>query len=316
MELQTKLTIPQEKLHPIDYGSTLVFLGSCFSDTIGSQFEYFKFNTLKNPFGVLFQPSAIENLIEKAINQYEFTEKDVFLHEECWRTFDAHSSLSHPELDLTLQQLNQATTTLREGLQNATHLCITLGSSWVYRHIETDRLVANCHKLPQKKFLKEILDIDTIENHITAIIELVKSINPKIAILFTISPVRHLKDGIVENQRSKAHLIAAVHVVVNPRERVFYFPSFELLLDELRDYRFYSEDLIHPNTTAVAYIWARFKDCWITEEAQQLMQKVNAIQKGLAHRFLHKDTLAEKKFSTNLKLKIEELKKQFPFLKF
>jgi hypothetical protein len=316
MILQTKIALKKQLLNQINYDSKLLLLGSCFSENIGEKLSYYKFQSVVNPFGILFHPKAIENLITNAINQKEYTEDDIFYHNERWHCFNAHSSLSSTNKEELLNNLNKSNTSTFEQLRNSTHLVITLGTSWVYRFIETDTIVANCHKVPQKKFLKEILSTDEITESIEAIISLIKSVNKNVNILFTVSPVRHLKDGFIENQRSKSHLLSAIHNIIEPRENTYYFPSYEIMMDELRDYRFYSEDMIHPNKTAINYIWEKFSDTWISEETQKTMNEVEVIQKGLAHRPFNPNSEAHLKFLDNVQQKKETLVKAFPFIKF
>ena len=265
--------------------------------------------------GILFHPIAIENLICNAINKKTYTEKDVFFHNERWHCFDAHSIISNPNKEALLTNLNHTILSTNKQVHNATHLAITLGTSWVYRHVETDTIVANCHKIPQKKFLKEVLSIDQITQSLEAIIALIKSVNNDVNILFTVSPVRHLKDGFIENQQSKAHLIAAIHQVLNGGN-ASYFPSYEIMMDELRDYRFYAEDMLHPNQTAINYIWEKFTNSWISEEAKIIMQEVAAIQRGLAHRPFNEDSEQHQQFLKTLQQKTETLQKSVPSIVF
>mgnify|MGYP003385372546 CR=1 FL=1 len=315
MNLQTHIPIQKESRNPIDYTSKLLLIGSCFSENIGRKLEHYKFQTVQNPLGILFHPIAIENLICNAINKKTYTEKDVFFHNERWHCFDAHSIISNPNKEALLTNLNHTILSTNKQVHNATHLAITLGTSWVYRHVETDTIVANCHKIPQKKFLKEVLSIDQITQSLEAIIALIKSVNNDVNILFTVSPVRHLKDGFIENQQSKAHLIAAIHQVLNGGN-ASYFPSYEIMMDELRDYRFYAEDMLHPNQTAINYIWEKFTNSWISEEAKIIMQEVAAIQRGLAHRPFNEDSEQHQQFLKTLQQKTETLQKSVPSIVF
>ena len=316
MKLQTQLSIPEEKYNPIDYTSKILLLGSCFSENIGNQLAHYKFQTIQNPFGILFHPKVIERIITNAINKKEYTEKDVFFLNERWHCFDAHSSLSSSNKEEILNNLNQQTRNTNTQLKEATHIIITLGTAWLYRFIETDTIVANCHKIPQKKFLKEILSVDEITESLTGIISLIKSVNKNTSVIFTVSPVRHLKDGFVQNQQSKSHLISAIHQVVEPRKNIHYFPSYEIMMDELRDYRFYAEDMIHPNKTAIDYIWNRFRTAWVTEPAQKTMQEVETIQRGISHRPFNSDSEQHQVFLKNLDSKISILQSRFPFITF
>ncbi len=310
MNLQTKIPLSKQSNNLIDYESNVLLLGSCFVENIGEKLEYFKFQNTINPFGILFHPLAIENLITRAINKEYYSEEDIFQLNEQWHCFDAHSNLSANSKDELLSGLNNAIDLTHKQIQESTHLVITLGTSWLYRFIETDRVVANCHKVPQKKFLKELLAVEQIVNALNAIVVLVKQVNPKISVLFTVSPVRHIKDGIVENSRSKAHLISAIHEVVEPRNQVYYFPSYEIMMDELRDYRFYAEDMIHPSNLAVNYICEAFKSVWIDDEAFKVMEQVDSVQKGLLHKPFNPDSEQHQKFLKSLEEKKEQLQRQ------
>jgi len=316
MKLQTTLPLQKQSRNLIDYSSKLLLLGSCFSENIGDKLNYYKFQSAVNPFGILFQPKAIETFITNVINEKIYTEKDIFFHNERWHCFNAHSSLSSTDKSKILNSLNTANTSTTKQLNNASHIIITLGTSWVYRFIETDSLVANCHKIPQKKFLKEILSIEEITESLEAIIALIKSINNKVSIIFTVSPVRHLKNGFIENQRSKSHLLSAIHNTIDPKNNTLYFPSYEIMMDELRDYRFYAEDMIHPNKTAINYIWEKFFNIWFSEESQQTMKSVETIRKGMTHRSFNPESEAHLKFLKNIQQKKETLVKAFPFMKF
>jgi hypothetical protein len=316
MILQTQIPIKKETYNPINYDSKILLLGSCFSENIGNKLAYYKFQTNQNPFGILFHPKAIETLITDAINEKEYTDKDVFFLNERWHCFKAHSSLSSSNKEELLNNLNQQIKSTNKQLHESTHIIITLGTAWAYRFIESDSIVANCHKVPQKKFLKEILSISEITDSLENVLSLIKSINTEIAITFTVSPVRHLKDGFTQNQQSKAHLLAAIHQVIDIRNRVHYFPSYEIVMDELRDYRFYEEDMIHPNKTAINYIWEKFSDTWITENSQENMKEIETIQRGINHRPFNPQSEQHQQFRKKINKKISHIKELFPFINF
>ncbi|MEO9892763.1 GSCFA domain-containing protein [Aurantibacter sp.] len=314
MKLQTKIHLNKE-LNQIDYNSHLFFLGSCFSELIGGKFEHFKFQSSQNPFGIFFHPLAIENLIERAINKLVYSEKDIFFYNERWHCFDAHSDLSDVTKEQLLQKLNAGLEATSNQIKKASHIVITLGTSWVYRKAEIDKIVSNCHKLPQKTFEKEILSTEIVSNCINSCIRKIQTINKDVQVIFTVSPVRHLKDGFVENQRSKAHLIAAIHQVIH-QDNVSYFPSYEIMMDELRDYRFYKTDMIHPNELAVDYIWERFKNTWISDTEYPIMDKVEAVQRDLKHRPFNPNSEQHKKFQKTLEKKITYLQETYSFMLF
>ncbi|REH56706.1 GSCFA family protein [Tenacibaculum gallaicum] len=316
MNFQTQIPLIKQKHNQISYQSKLLLLGSCFSENIGDKLNYYKFQSKQNPLGILFHPKAIESLITKAINEEKYTDKDIFFHNERWHSFEAHSSLSTSDKDELLNNLNSSIQQTFQQLRNTTHLIITIGTAWVYREITSNTLVANCHKVPQKIFSKELLIVEEISESLEAINSLVKSINKDISIIYTVSPVRHIKDGFIENQRSKAHLLSAIHQVVEPRNNLYYFPSYEIMMDELRDYRFYNEDMIHPNKTAINYIWKKFKEVWITEKSNQTMQEVETIQRGLNHKPFNPSSEAHQSFLKKLQQKKETLLQAFPFINF
>lgn len=228
MKLQTQLPLQKKDQNLIDYNAKVLLLGSCFSENIGEKLRYFKFRTIQNPFGILFHPLAIEKLIFAAINQKIYQVSDLIQQQEYYHSFDAHSSLSSMQKEEVLHALNSSIATTKEALKNSSHIIITLGTAWVYRFIERDCIVANCHKIPQKKFLKELLSVDEITASLESCVTLIKSFNKEATILFTVSPVRHLKDGFEENTRSKSHLITAIHQVINEGKNLHYFPAYEI----------------------------------------------------------------------------------------
>ena len=316
MNLQTIIPLKKQQHNQLGYNSKIMLFGSCFSENIGEKFKYYKFQTTINPFGILFHPLAIENLITRSINKDYYAEDDLHFHNEQWCCLDAHSKLNNASKEVLLDVLNTQIEEMHNDLFNASHIIITLGTSWVYRHIASDEIVANCHKIPQKQFLKELLSVAQITESLEAIISLVKSVNPNITFLFTVSPVRHIKDGFVENTQSKSHLLAAIHQVVEPRAQLYYFPSYEIMMDELRDYRFYNADMLHPNEVAINYIWEKFKMVWLTEDAFKISETVAAIQAKKAHRPFNPNSEAHQNFLLKLQVDIKDLQDKYPFLNF
>lgn len=318
MKLQTQ--IPFSKvLHPIDYQSRVLLLGSCFAENIGDRLDYFKFRTLRNPFGILFHPKAIENLVCRSIQKENYSENEVFFHNERWHCYDAHSDLSDVSRENLLHKLNESLQSVREQIEVATHIILTLGTAWIYEHRKTGQAVANCHKVPQTEFSKKLLSVENVEKSIRKILDLIASINQNAQVVFTVSPVRHLKDGFVENQRSKAHLISAIHQLLeNPKStnHSSYFESYEVMMDELRDYRFYAEDMVHPNALAINYICERFTEVWISETAYPTMQKIDTVQKGLLHRPFNPESEQHQQFLRSLQKKMDFLQQEYRFMRF
>ncbi|MGB6154124.1 MAG: GSCFA domain-containing protein [Pricia sp.] len=331
MKLQTKIPIKKAK-NQIDYNSRLVLLGSCFVENMGRKLDYFKIRQLQNPFGILFHPLAIEQLVSGAIREERYSESDIFCLNGRWHCFDAHSALSDTSPENLIVNLNLGLEATLNHLKSASHLIVTLGTAWVYQHSETGAVVANCHKIPQRAFSKELLSVAHIADSLKRTVEMVRSVNPNIHFIFTVSPVRHLKDGFVENQRSKAHLISAVHEVLElpetdtskishlndeaERGAQSYFPSYEIMMDELRDYRFYKADMVHPSQLAIDYIWEKFKQKWISEEEYPTIEQIGHIQRGLQHRPFSPDSEQHRKFLESLAAQMAIVQKEYPFIYF
>lgn len=307
MEFRTQIT-GKPSTHPIDYNANILLFGSCFSENIHKKLDYFKFNSQSNPFGILFNPKAIETVITNCILEKKYTENEVFFTNERWHCFDAHSDLSAPDKNDLLTRLNQQVKNTKKALETTSHLIITLGTAWVYRFIAMDKIVGNCHKIPQKQFSKELLSVTEVTNSLKNIVTLVKTINPNIQVIFTVSPIRHLKDGLIENSRSKAHLLAGIHELISLNNNLHYFPSYEIMMDDLRDYRFYTADMLHPSNVAVQYIWEQFSLVWIAASCEPIQKKVDIVQKGLAHRPFNPTSKQHLKFLTSLASKKEDLK--------
>lgn len=315
MDLQTKVIVkPQQQT--IGYDAEVVLLGSCFAENIGNKFEYFKFKNLINPFGILFHSKAIETFLWMATQGETYTEADVFAYNDLWHSFDAHSSLSNVSKNTILDTLNTRLLETFNSLKSASHIIITLGTAWVYKLKDLDMVVANCHKVPQREFDKILLSDQEIVQQLKNCVEMVKNTNPDITIIFTVSPVRHVKDGIVENNRSKAHLLTAVHEVVESNASLFYFPSYEIMMDELRDYRFYDSDMIHPSSLAIDLIWEKFVTTWVSKKATDTMWKVEEIQKALAHKPFNPKSEKHQHFLQKLESKKKDMLQRYPFMNF
>jgi hypothetical protein len=316
--MQFSTPIPISKYsNTIDYHSKLVSIGSCFAENIGEKFSYFKFQNTVNPFGIIFNPVSLEKIISRCVSKTYFTENDVFFHNDLWHCYEVHSELSNTDKNELLAQLNNLVDFANKQISEATHVLITLGTSWVYKLKSTNEIVANCHKVPQKEFEKELLSVSEIKQSLQNIISITTSVNSNAKFIFTVSPVRHTKDGFFENNVSKAHLLSAVFKTVNRQPTTAnYFPSYEIMMDELRDYRFYAEDLLHPNQTAIDYIWIQFFENYISESEFGLMNEICDVQRGLKHRPFNQNTESHLKFLENLNLKIKKIKEKLPEVSF
>ena len=311
MNLQTQIPLLPEAPQ-IEYASKIVLMGSCFTENMGGKLDYFQFQNVQNPFGVIFNPVSLGLLIERAVQEIPFSEKDLFEQQGLWQSFEAHSSLAGSIAEEVLENLNAQRVALKKGLVEATHIILTLGTSWVYRFKKTGAIVANCHKVPQQEFTKELLSVADIQSSLEALFSEIKKVNPSATLIFTVSPVRHLKDGFVENTQSKAHLITAIHGL----QGIKYFPAYELMMDELRDYRFYGEDMLHPNAIAIEYIWEKFREVWIDPASEKLQKEIDSLQKGLRHQPFQPDSEAHQKFQKSLQEKIETLREVLPWIRF
>lgn len=308
----------------INHQHKLLLVGSCFTEQIGTKLSNHKFTVLDNPNGILFNPVSITKSISSYIDKKQYSESDLFYQNECWNSWEHHSRFSNPDLQKCLAGINESQSTANAFLKNADWLLITLGSAFVY---ETSPLaplqeekgnakvvVANCHKVPTDKFNKRLLPVDEVLAGLQQMIEKAQAFNPGIKIIFTISPVRHLRDGFVENNRSKATLIQAVHQLTERNSNCFYFPAYELIIDDLRDYRFFAEDMVHPNYAATNYVWEKFIATCIDEQSQQLMKEIAVIVAAKNHKPFNPTSAQHKKFlQANLE-RVKKLQKQFSYV--
>lgn len=298
----------------------VMLIGSCFTDHISRRLQIHKFQVLENPNGILFNPASIANSIDSYINRKIYSETDLFLFNELWTSWDHHSKFSHPDQAICLQQINHAVKETHSFLQHTNWLIITLGSSFVYELKNEsmggaqNAVAANCHKVPAQHFIHRLLSYPEVERFLNHITETVTAFNPAIQIIFTISPVRHYREGLVENNRSKALLHTAVHAMEQQYRNVAYFPSYELVIDDLRDYRFYAEDMVHPNYQATQYVWEKFTEACIDKESQELMKKLLSIHHAKNHRPIHEGSEQHQKFLASMLDKVKTISTQYAFL--
>ena len=312
----------------IRHHQKLLLIGSCFTENIGGKLKLHKFNVLENPNGILFNPISITKSITSYIGNKEYREADLFYQNECWNSWEHHSRFSHPDKVQCLQEINQSQQQAHAFLKNADWLMITLGSAFAYTLNFADNIpgennagtdgdvVANCHKVPTDKFNKKLLGQYEIVIALQQMLNKLLAYNAAINVIFTISPVRHLRDGFIENNRSKSTLIQAVHSLVDHSENLFYFPAYELVIDDLRDYRFYAEDMVHPNYAATNYVWNKFVAACIDDSAQKLMKQINIINAAKSHKPFNPTSQQHKKFlQLNLE-KVNQLSNQYPYISF
>ena len=299
----------------INHQHHLLLVGSCFTEQIGGKLSSHKFSVLDNPNGILFNPVSITRSITSYIVNKQYTASDLFYQNECWNSWEHHSRFSNPDADNCLAGINKSQNKAHAFLKKADWLLITLGSAFIYE-LENKTVVANCHKVPTDKFNKRLLTVDEVVADMQQMIEKVVAFNPELKIIFTISPVRHLRDGFVENNRSKATLIHAVHQLVEKNSNGFYFPAYELVIDDLRDYRFFAEDMVHPNYAATNYVWEKFITTCIDEPSQLLMKEIAVIVAAKNHKPFNPTSAQHKKFMQSNLAKVKKLQEQFSYINF
>lgn len=290
-------------------------MGSCFTDHVGDKLREYLFDVVVNPFGVTYNPMSVKKGISRLLSKKKYIEDDLHFYNELWFSFDHYTKFSATDKVEALHHINTEFHSAKEKLKSAGFLIITFGTAFAYRYKKTGEIVCNCHKIPANQFERSMLSTRSIIREYEELIKQILKVNPELQVIFTLSPVRHLKDGLVENQRSKATLLLAVNELVKLfPESAHYFPSYEIMMDDLRDYRYYESDMTHPNDQAIEYIWERFKETVISEEACEIITKIDPLIKAKKHRPLHTDTKAYKKFSDQLSFQEAELKNIYPTL--
>ena len=302
----TKVKIPEPGFE-IDYHSRLFFMGSCFSDYIGIRMQKFKFKVCHNPFGVIFNPVSIGNGMLQLLQKERFLETDLNFNNELWFSYSHSTKFSDTDKLECLNKINVRFDESKKAILKADVLLLTLGTSWVYELKENGEVVANCHKIPAEKFKRYFSSVENTYDILYNAISELRKLNPSVKIVFTVSPIRHWKDGAIENQRSKAALILAIAKLQEEINQVFYFPAYEIFMDELRDYRFYAQDMLHPSDSGIEYIWKCFIDTYFNNETKSTLTQVQSILKKLDHKPFHKNTETYQKFISSLRSEISGL---------
>ncbi|WP_314241673.1 GSCFA domain-containing protein [Empedobacter tilapiae] len=308
MQFRTTFQI-QSSDFKLNHQHKILTIGSCFSDEIGKRLIDLKFDGLINPFGVIFNSHSIQNLIERSIQKKYFTIADVHQNGEEFFCFDVHSSFNALTKEAVLEKLNSTLDQVYNYIHSCDVVMITLGTSWIYEWKTSNQIVANCHKVDTKQFEKRLLTTEENLKSLELIFSDLKKINPKIHIITTVSPVRHTKDGMIENNVSKARLLDALYELSLQNNQVEYFPSYELVLDDLRDYRFFKEDLIHPTKQAVDYIWEKFSETYFEKSTQTIIQKINKVISAIKHRPFNEESDNHQQFLVKTITLMNELEK-------
>jgi len=316
MHLFTSVEI--SKITPqLSYNDALLLMGSCFATEMGTRLQEAKLRCKVNPFGVLYNPMSIASSLRMLLENKFPTGEDFISHEGLIHSLSFHGDFSAATESELLANIHQSLDDCRDMLQHISCLFLTFGSAYVYEWKETGQVVANCHKLPEKLFNRRRLSVSEIVEEYQSLLSAIWQVNPGCLVLFTVSPIRHIRDGLHENQLSKSTLLLAIDALSQHHpDKVLYFPAYELLMDELRDYRFYADDLVHPSSMAVEYVWQRFTETCFTKESLVAMQSVKEIKKMVEHRPLHPESDEYARFLHQIVLKIETLSEKYPYFDF
>lgn len=298
----------------ITYRNKILLTGSCFTEHIGNFLLEHKFEVIQNPNGILFDPLSVSASLLSYIQLKKYTEENLFYLNEAWHSWQHHSRFSNIDKNECLRIINESQQQAHEFLKDADWLIITLGSAFTYKLVGHFQGVANCHKAPAQNFIKHL---NTIEEIVTAFDNTIHQLfhfNNKLKIIFTISPVRHLRDGVIDNNRSKARLIESVHHLVNKFDKLYYFPAYELVIDVLRDYRFYDIDLAHPNYAATQFVLEKFSEACFDQSTRELLEEIKKIIIAKKHKSFNSGSALHKKFLEQQSEKTNQLLNKYPYL--
>lgn len=314
MTFRTEINIPKSEIK-LDYHDKVLLLGSCFSDNIGQKLLYHKWDAVVNPFGTIYNSYSINKLIDRVTKGMAFTKDEIQYNEvtQDYFHYDLHSDFNATSPDLVIEKANNTIAEVRSSLESISTIIITLGTSYIYHH-NTLGMVSNCHKVPQKNFIKQLLPIQKQVEYIVNTISVLKKHNPSIKVILTVSPVRHIKEGLSNNNLSKSILRVACQEALQAIDNATYFPSYEAIIDDLRDYRFMSRDYIHPNEEAIDYIWNLFCNTYMDQNTIYLIDKISSIKKDLAHIHSNPSSSMALKHKQSTQTKINDLKEKYTFL--
>ena len=318
MTFTTPVQLPTSDLK-IAHESRIILAGSCFAENIGERLCKRKFNILGNPFGILYNPLSIATMLERVVSGEPFTasSSEIFEHNELWHSLLHHSCFSQKSKEELIDTLNESLAEAHRLASGCDILILTFGTAYIYTRNSDNLIAGNCHKLPGNIFTRRLATIEEITENFIAVIEKLRNMNPDIKFIFTVSPIRHLRDGAHDNQKSKATLLLAIDRIQSMfSDCVHYFPAYEIVLDELRDYRFFAEDMTHPSNIAIEYIWECFSRTYFGEATNKLNREIEEVTKALDHRPFNPDSAAHKRFIKNVLDKIEAIQDKHPYLNF
>jgi hypothetical protein len=302
--------------HKISHRSGIMMIGSCFTEYIGARLSDYKFDVDINPFGIVYNPMSVNQNLEAILSGNKYKTSDLYNYQDTWISFDHHSRFSFPEPEVCLREINKRIENSHTRIRTINYLLITFGTSWIYRIAESGRLVSNCHKIPASFFNRQLLKTDDIVPLYTSLINNLINLNPDLRIIFTVSPIRHWKDGPVQNSVSKSTLILSIHEILKLFDCTEYFPAYEIALDDLRDYRYYEEDMIHPNSQMTGYIWEKFSQTYFSDETLHALKDIAKLNSALKHRPFQPGAPKHIEF-LNAQLEfVQNLKQKYPYLDF
>ncbi|WP_321333030.1 GSCFA domain-containing protein [uncultured Bacteroides sp.] len=314
MDFRTMITCPKPDFS-ITHSDRGLLMGSCFAENIGTLMVENKFCCDVNPYGILYNPLSVAKALRELTLGKQYEESDLFFFQECYHSYMHHGSFSSLSSKECLDGINARLQKGHEAISRLNYLIITFGTSWVYILKETGEVVSNCHKLPADYFIRRRLNVQEIVSDYSALINDLIERHSQLKIIFTVSPIRHLKDGLHGNQISKATLLLAISELQDLYpESVYNFPAYEIVIDELRDYRFYADDMVHPSSVAIQYIWEAFTALYFSKETRAVMKECDDIHKSLAHKPFRKQSEEYKRFLMQIVLKTERLKEKYPYL--
>lgn len=314
MDFRTSI-IPDKPEFNIDYQSKLMLFGSCFAENIGAKLSYSNFDVNVNPFGILYNPASISKVLHLLLDKKVFTEKDIFKHRDIYYSFYHHGDFSSTDEADCLRKIQDSMEQASSDLLDRDILLITFGTAHIFNFRETDEIVSNCHKLPASLFSRKRLTVDEIVDEWSILIKKLREVNPQLKLLFTVSPVRHWKDGAHGNQLSKSILLLAIDKLQAQYAGVFYFPAYELVLDDLRDYRFYEQDMLHPNNIAIDYIWEHFENTYFDNKTRDIIKEWEGIKRAVNHRPFNEHSTDHQSFLRQTLQKITKIEQKYPFLR-
>jgi hypothetical protein len=317
ISFRTEVAMPKVSVQ-LSYRRNFLMVGSCFTENIGNCLQNLCFPILTNPCGILYNPASMAGCLDLLVSEKQVVDSDLFHANGLWNNFSFHSRFSHPDKEKALTRMKNSLSLATAQLKTASHLFLTFGTSWAYRENEQGNIVGNCHKLPGNRFMRERLSVEQMTAQWVALLDRLINMNPELVIVLTVSPIRHLKDGSYENQVSKAGLFLLVDNLISQygSGRIIYFPSYELIMDELRDYRFYAADMLHLSETATAYVQEKFNGVFINKESKEIILKVDKIVKSLAHKPFLVENSANNDLLSRLNEEAIQLATDHPYVNF